>query len=639
MKNVKGDESFTEGTGGSLTWQADGKDIYYQGTTEKELPVDMKITYTLDGKEISPEELAGKSGRVTIRMDYANKEKRQGTIDGKTEEVYVPFTAISGMILSDKFSNVEVKNGKLVSDGKNQIVAGVAMPGLKESLKLEKADFDTEMEIPDYVEVSADVEDFSLDMTVTVLMSDLLSDLKLSDDLDLSGITEAIDSLDDASRQLVEGSGELAEGTDTLKSSMKTYASGVDTLKEGVNSYTQGARTLVDGITSLKNGTASLNDGAGMLVSAVAAISQSFQGENGLMSGAAVLAAGIDRLSAALNTAMTDAEKQQIAAQADATVKNSFDGGMRDAIAAQAAGQFESTMRDGKDALGKQLCESELYGTMVEAIYQQKIFEAYQQQKRLVDAAIEQYAQAGVTMTIAQVVETVYQQQTGRTILSEVKAAVAEQLTEKVAPEILKGIAETGSQAMGVNVAKACEDAASQAARSAAVAGAEGTKKQIAAQVDGSGMAAGANALSAGINKLYGEGISPLKNGVDSMAAQLPTLADGIRQLMDGGTALVANNDALNNGAATLAGATGQLVDGVDKLDAGAKTLADGMAKFDEEGIRKLTEFYRGDVQALLDRLDAVRNAGRSYHTFTKLPDGMEGSVKFIIRTEAVKKE
>lgn len=110
-----------QGADGALTWQADGNDIYYQGTTDKELPIDMKMTYYLDGKEISPEDLAGKSGKVTIRMDYTNKEK---TEDG----VYVPFTAVTGMMLNKNFTNVEVTNGKVVSDGNNQVVVGFAFP-------------------------------------------------------------------------------------------------------------------------------------------------------------------------------------------------------------------------------------------------------------------------------------------------------------------------------------------------------------------------------------------------------------------------------------------------------------------------------------------------------------------------------
>lgn len=117
IENVKGDETFKQ-DGSKLTWQADGNDIYYQGTSTKETPVSQTITYSLDGKEVKPEELAGKSGKVTIRFDYTNNETVKTKIDGKEEEIYVPFAAISGMVLDDSFSNVKVTNGKVISDGK-----------------------------------------------------------------------------------------------------------------------------------------------------------------------------------------------------------------------------------------------------------------------------------------------------------------------------------------------------------------------------------------------------------------------------------------------------------------------------------------------------------------------------------------
>lgn len=650
IKNVKGNEEYTENSDGTITWQAGGNDIYYQGTTDKELPVDMKITYTLDGKEISPQELAGKSGKVTIRMDYTNKEKVEATVNGKQEEVCVPFTAVSGMILSDKFSNVEVTNGKLISDGRNQVVVGVAMPGLSDSLKVESKDFDTDVEIPEYVEVSADVEDFSMDMTMTMIMSDVLSDLQLTDSLDLSELEDSIDTLSDASGQLVNGSGELADGLDTLKGSMDEYASGVNTLKEGVNSYTAGAAQLNDGITTLKNGTDALAGGAGTLAEGVSKISDSFTSDNGLKNGAKALADGVNQLDTALNTAMTDEEKKQVAEKADAAVDKTFEDGAAAQIAQQAAAQFEETMEGNKDTisaqLGEQLVSSDLYSTMVEAMYQKTIFEAYQvpETKAAVDAAIAAYASQGVTISIEQVIEQTYQEgNDGQTLRSVVEAQVAQTLKDTVAPTIAGGIADgiaaSGKDSMGASVAAACQQAAKTAAETAAVTGAEGAKAQIAAQIEQGGLVAGASALSSGVNQLYEEGISPLKNGVDSMVSQMPTLIGGIQQLSDGSAALVSNNQALTDGAKKLSDATAQISDGVNQLEDGSTKLAEGMAEFDEDGIQKLADTYHGDVKTLLDRVDAVMDAGKSYHTFTKLSDGVDGSVKFIIRTEAIEAE
>ncbi|MFR5700887.1 MAG: hypothetical protein ACLUD0_02810 [Eubacterium ramulus] len=146
----------------------------------------MKMTYYLDGKEISPEDLAGKSGKVTIRMDYTNKEKAE---DG----VYVPFTAVTGMMLNKNFTNVEVTNGKwsamaIIRSLSDLLFRDYPRVWIWTAKNLE------DIEIPDYVEVTADVEDFSLDMTMTFVMSDILQELDVDQDIDLSGIEDAIDS-------------------------------------------------------------------------------------------------------------------------------------------------------------------------------------------------------------------------------------------------------------------------------------------------------------------------------------------------------------------------------------------------------------------------------------------------------------
>ena len=136
IKNVKGDEEFTQ-SGNELTWQTDGEDIYYQGTTTKEPPVSVKFTYYLDGKEIKPDDLAGKSGKLKIKVDYTNNTKTTVDINGKKETMYTPFVLMTGMILpQDTFSNVKIDNGKVISDGSRNIVIGFGMPGLQESLGL-----------------------------------------------------------------------------------------------------------------------------------------------------------------------------------------------------------------------------------------------------------------------------------------------------------------------------------------------------------------------------------------------------------------------------------------------------------------------------------------------------------------------
>ena len=140
-----------------LIWQADGLDVTYTGETAKDAPVGVSVTYTLDGKSVSPDEIAGASGHVTIHYDYANNVIVDGTA--------TPFMMITGLLLDDsKFSNVAVKNGKIISDEDRTIVVGYALPGMQSSLELDKED----MELPAYFEIEADVTDFEINASLTM---------------------------------------------------------------------------------------------------------------------------------------------------------------------------------------------------------------------------------------------------------------------------------------------------------------------------------------------------------------------------------------------------------------------------------------------------------------------------------------
>ena len=629
IENVKGDETFTQGTDGSLTWQADGNDIYYQGTTDKELPIDMKMTYYLDGKEISPEDLAGKSGKVTIRMDYTNKEK---TEDG----VYVPFTAVTGMMLNKNFTNVEVTNGKVVSDGNNQVVVGFAFPGLSESLDLDSKDLE-DIEIPDYVEVTADVEDFSLDMTMTFVMSDILQELDVDQDIDLSGIEDAIDSLSDASNQLVDGSKELADGTGSLVDGVKAYTNGVAALKSGIGAYTDGVSQVKSGVDAYTDGVAQvaggtkqladksgdLKDGITQLVGGAMQIQTYFAGDDGIVNGAKKLSDGVNQLDAALNAGVTEEE----AAQAEQTVNQMFakDGETYQGIAQQAAGQYKTALTGSSELKGKveDGVSQAMYGAYV-ASYKQLNYDAYKN--------------AGILDSL---------ESDAAAFASQMTAASSSSI-QSVSSQLISGIADGTSSQIGGMAA----EAAKQGAVAGAKSGIASTKSAIAAQIEQGGLVSGAQTLSAGVQKLYNEGIEPLAVGMQSLNNSVPELMKGIQTLNNGAATLNDNSvtlksgvntlnskgSELNAGVATLDNNSGTLNDGAAKLDDGAKKLSDGMIQFDEEGIQKLSDAYHGDVEELLDRVDQVLDAGASYHTFSGLKDDMNGSVKFVIRTEAIEK-
>lgn len=263
LENVKGDESFTQNQD-EITWNAQGKDIYYQGTTTKELPVCVKVTYLLDGQAIKPAELKGKSGHVTIRYTYENHQSEKVEIGGKQEEIYVPFTMLTGLLLDgDIFQNVEVTGGRLVNDGDRYVVVGLAFPGLQQNLNVDADKFD----IPDSLEIEADVTNFSLGTSVTVATNELFSKLDVEKYDSLEDLQNATSKLTDAMEQLLDGSGQLSDGLKTLLEKSGDLASGVDQLATGTQDLHDGAKALDDGAAELATGAAKLNSGLDTITS------------------------------------------------------------------------------------------------------------------------------------------------------------------------------------------------------------------------------------------------------------------------------------------------------------------------------------------------------------------------------------
>lgn len=625
ITNVKGDETFTR-NGTKLTWQADGNDIYYQGTSKEAAPVDEKITYYLDGKEITPEELAGKSGKVKVRFDYTNNAKVKTTVEGKETEVCVPFVAISGLVLDDSYKNIKVSNGKVVADGNNNLVIGYALPGLKDSLNIKEKDFDTDIHIPDYFEVTADVENFALNMTMTVVVN-ANNFISSGGDNDFSTMEELLDNLTDATSQLQDGSFELADGVSTLRSKMGEFSGGVNTLKNGIQDYTNGASTLSGGIGTLKNGVDSLagnvpalTDGVGQLksgadslcegadkltagVQSVAAGAKELQdGANSLSAGAAGLNNGVGALTAKIQGMGTDLANSKAAIQSE--------------FAASAGMSYE-------DAAGKIGELNQLRDLLVQGIN----------------------AEAGGDTATANGCYAAVNGATGSSISDAAGAAAALVNIDNMMISLQAGAAKVEG-AVGVidtvsgslsNEETAAQLAALKDGAGSLAAGAEKLAAGVGALSAGADQtAAGAEELSGGLGTLDA-GLSTLNEKAGALGSGVSQLKNGADQLAAGASTLTSNNSALVDGAQTLSDGTLAIIEGVGTLDDGAHKLADGILQFNEEGIEKILNSYNGDVQPLLERIQAVLTAGEDYQTYTDIAEGVNGSVKFIYKTDAVK--
>ena len=279
IKNVKGDESYVMDTDNMREWNADGKDIYYQGTISKALPVDLKVSYELDGKPVSAESLAGKSGKVTIRFDYTNNQYKNVSIDGKNTKIYVPFVMLTGLLLdNDIFTNVEISNGKIINDGDRIIAVGFALPGMQENLNLSR----DKVDIPDFVEITADVNNFALSNTLTVAANSIISDLDVSKLDSADDLQASLTELSSAMSKLLDGSSELYGGLSELLLKSNELISGVDKLANGASALSDGASALSAGLSELVSNNDTLNAGAKQVFDTLlSAVSQKLK-DNGI---------------------------------------------------------------------------------------------------------------------------------------------------------------------------------------------------------------------------------------------------------------------------------------------------------------------------------------------------------------------
>lgn len=235
LVNVKGDETFIEKSGNKKEWAANGNDIFYQGTSEKTVPISIKISYFLDGKKISAEKIAGKSGNVKIRFDYKVNQSEKVVIDGKKYDISPSFLVMSGLLMDNEdFRNIKVSTGKIINDGKRSIVVGVALPGMQENLGLKSSEF----EFPSFVEITADAKNFSLITMMSFVTNDIISGLNLDEVNSSEDLSIMISNVTD---KLNEGISELADGVTQLDDGMNTLSTGLGQLSENSELLRDGA--------------------------------------------------------------------------------------------------------------------------------------------------------------------------------------------------------------------------------------------------------------------------------------------------------------------------------------------------------------------------------------------------------------
>lgn len=608
IKNVKGDETFSENNG-KLVWQGDKKDICYQGTTTKKIPVGMKVTYELDGKKVSADDLEGKSGHLKIHYEYQNTSADSGK--------YTPFLMATGLLMDgEKFSNVTVDNGKVISDGDRDIVIGMGLPQLKEQLTSVSSKVD-DLDIPDSFTVEADVTNYEKVEAVTVATNEVFNEVGTDKFDSLDELKDSMTELQDASNKLVSGSGELKDGLDTLLSSSGTLVSGIDQLASGGNTLASGTGSLVSGMQSAKTGSSQLAGGVKALSDGVSGMqAQVSDGVKDLSNGVSSVQAGVETIHG-------------IAEQADKGVDLAKDGaqGLCAGLetASESAGEIATAARNLCTVLGGNQ-------QTVQVEQQQEVTvdnsDIYNQIAALAEQMTDENDKAAVENVLNQISAT-------KTQTVDVQAEVE---VENPYVTALNGIA-SGADALSKQLSANGEIGGGAATLYGTLSSTQGaTVKAATAGLSGalasdgslqrgisllqSGVGEMGTKLGAGTNELL-SGIGTLQKGADSLDSGLGTLTSGASQLNSGA-------GTLSTGLNTLQSSTGALVSGVEQLDSGAAELNSGMIQFNEEGIEKLVSVFDGDIDALLDKANELLDASKEYKNFSGIADGMDGSVKFI---------
>ena len=408
IENTSNDKPFTR-DGNSVVWEADGSDIKYKGTIDKELPVSVKVRYYLDGKSISAGDIAGKAGNVTIRFDYTiNTEATSNGYVFKT-----PYTMASGVILDDEhFTDVKVNDGKVIDDGNKCICLGLAFPGLAENLDIHS----TEFEIPETVMISAYTDRFEIDSTYTVAMTGMLSDI----DFDGSDSLESkIEQLQDGMEKLGDASDKLVKGADQLTDGAYELAEGAGKISDGAASAAAGADQLASGLDKISDKSGELNGGAREVFNTLLSTAQTQIEATGLSVGSLTIGNYKDKLGQVIDSLDKDKVYEQALKQVTAEVEKNRDtietgvtAAVKEIVTTNVTAGVEDNVKDQVTAGVK---------VSVEAAVKEAVI------KQAVNMSVEDYEAAASAGQIPekirnQIEETIKQQTTAKMASDEIKA-------------------------------------------------------------------------------------------------------------------------------------------------------------------------------------------------------------------------
>ena len=632
IKNTEGNEEYTEAGEGRYLWQNNGEDIHYKGKSDQALPVNVRITYYLEGQEVSAEKIAGKTGKVKIRFDYENNTD-------------VPFMVLSAAMLpADVFSDVEVTNGRLMDLGDQKAVIGFAFPGLMDTLKLVDYEPTEEIELPEYVEIEARAEDFALDFTASVVSTGLFEDLEDKDLEDLDKLPEDMDELTDASTEIRDAAQELADGGSEFGDYLSQYFDGLSQLSEGTDSLDQGLTLLSQNISKISEGSKGLQSGLDQIDQSLAKVDLSALSSPESKKASEAAQAALESIgenSAALKEKLTavgtnletvqtfvedvnayigqvqDLQKaiEELPAPdlAAADYENGWTERLNDEAASQAKEKAQEAADDVRDSI-IEIVEGSSFPDDLGLTEEQKaqiitqIVESIDENKVTVN---EEDIEISLDAAFGEIRDGIQKEAEGqRNTLRDVSLKIAEPSVpdlEALSPEKMEEITQIiGNMEQSLAVIGAYAEGMSQTA-------------------------SGLTELSTALTQLKA-GVSQLSGGSAQLSEGLGLFEKALEAASEGSAQLSSAMKTVSSAGGELGSAYWQLVDGMNEF-------ADGIAEFDEEGIQSLAELAGPEYKDVIRGVRAARDAEHSYTNFSGICDGQKGSVRFIIETEEINKD
>lgn len=599
VENVKSKEKPVV-KGNEYTWNVKGNDVYYEGTSDKELPIHVQISYRLDGKEISGDDLIGKSGKLEIHIKLISTKTVVKEIDGVKTNIH-PLYGAAGMIdlSTDNFTNVKCDGAKVLSEGNNNIVGFASLVGLHDTLvSANLGDALKDLPIQDEFVIQADVKDFEMGPVMIAMTPNLpLDNIKNIDSLD--DLTKGIAQLNDASAQLFDGTTQLSSASNLFNSKMNELDGSVGSLSSYLNQAQGGSSKLNQAV----NGSLpSLNSG----------ITQLAQGSGKIKTGASALNDGSKELSDGMtsfaSTLFTSGKKLSDGANDLSNGLTNVKNGLNTIVSPQMQNKL-ANMKTTLDSLS----------TSVEGL--NNLSQTYVKD---VNTYLDSLVNAG-TITDADVAMLKGEGSALSTNMANFNAQV--QGMKDNIQELSNAITALTSLRDGVN---ALSKGADDLAKGAAVLNSKDTQTQVARLVDG------AAALHDNLSVLS-EGSDELDDGVKQLldkSGALNELGKGVADLDEAITKISSGSKQLKSGSSQLTSAAGQLAGKTGELN-------QGMKAFKETGIDKMSSKvtpFTDKLSLIMSIKDAMIEESQNQNTFSGAPEGYESEVKYIFKTDELQK-